>query len=121
MMIKAAIRYIFEKLGITYKSALITEIRNEHPAPEEICDGHLYLVKGGKMDKWACFRCPGGCGEIIKLSLSTSRKPRWAVSSDWLQRPTVTPSVRQLNQCQCHFWIKQGQIDWCLDSGKKKN
>lgn len=42
-----------------------------------------------------------------------------SVHLDWLRRPSVTPSVRQLNDCGCHFWIKSGRIQWCSDSGPR--
>ncbi|MGB4950377.1 MAG: DUF6527 family protein [Rhizobiaceae bacterium] len=71
------------------------------------------------VDKWACFRCPCGCGETIKLSLSKNRRPRWTAISDWLKRPAISPSVRQTNECRCHFWIRQGRIDWCKDSPRR--
>ncbi|WJY23323.1 DUF6527 family protein [Fontisubflavum oceani] len=50
------------------------------------------------------------------MSLSKNRRPRWTAMSDWLRRPTISPSVRQTNECRCHFWIHQGRIDWCNDS-----
>jgi hypothetical protein len=89
-----------------------------HPTPEEIEGGEISLVATPKIQKWACFKCPGGCGEIISLSLSKKRRPRWKVSLDWLDRPTVHPSVRQKNQCRCHFWIKKGVVKWCRDTGQ---
>ncbi|MDV4146480.1 DUF6527 family protein [Shimia sp. FJ5] len=75
----------------------------------------MIIVRDG-VDKWACFHCPSGCGETIKLSLSKNRMPRWTAMSDWLRRPTISPSVRQTNECRCHFWIRCGRIDWCRDS-----
>ncbi|WP_206431681.1 DUF6527 family protein, partial [Sphingomonas koreensis] len=35
---------------------------------------------------------------------------------DWLCRPSITPSINQLNACGCHFWIKDGAVEWCRDS-----
>lgn len=89
-----------------------------HPTPEEIDEGEISLVATPKIQKWACFKCPGGCGETISLSLSKKRRPRWKVSLDWLGRPSIHPSVRQQNQCRCHFWIKFGMVNWCKDSGR---
>ncbi|GAA6182652.1 hypothetical protein NBRC116594_40900 [Shimia sp. NS0008-38b] len=73
----------------------------------------LTLVENGDIKKWACLRCPGGCGEVIILSLNPNQRPRWRVSEDFWLRPTVHPSVHQKNECGCHFWIKKGQISWC--------
>jgi hypothetical protein len=96
----------------------LSYIVSEHPTPDEIKDGMMLVVKDGTLEKWACFRCPCGCGQRIQLSLSQTRRPRWAVLTDWLSRPTVHPSVRQLSGCKSHFWIKRGKIEWCNDTGR---
>ena len=75
--------------------------------------GTMVLVESGKIQKWVCMSCPGGCGQKISLSLNPERRPRWTVSTDFWQRPTVHPSVHQKNSCGCHFWIKKGQVRWC--------
>jgi hypothetical protein len=72
----------------------------------------MLVVQDGVLQKWACLRCPGGCGERIQLSLNEKRRPRWSVTIDALGRPSVSPSVNVLNDCRCHFWIKRGGIDW---------
>lgn len=89
-----------------------------HPAPDQLPERRLVLVRDGARHKWACLRCPGGCGEKIQLNLSPHRRPRWRVRLDWLGRPSVSPSVRQLNHCRCHFWITRGALRWCADDGR---
>jgi Family of unknown function (DUF6527) len=86
-----------------------------HPAPEEIKPGMMIVVADRHLQKWACFQCPGGCGEVIKLSLNPKQRPCWQVQADDWGRPTVSPSVRQLNACGCHFWIREGNVEWCDD------
>lgn len=78
------------------------------------------VVRDGPIDKWICLRCPCGCGEKIMLNLSAKKSPRWRVTTDWLRRPTVEPSVLQVSGCRSHFWIKGGRVDWCPDSGHSK-
>ena len=112
------IRALLLKCGFISKPDFIVNVMNSHPSPEKIDFGHLYLVKGGNVDKWACFRCPDGCNKIVKLSLSQKRRPRWSVSLDLLKRPTVYPSVRELEDCCAHYWIKKGKVCWCSDSGQ---
>lgn len=73
----------------------------------------LLLVDDNGIEKWACFSCPGGCGQAINLSLNPDRRPRWRIHSDSWLRPTVTPSIHQKNACACHFWVKKGRIVWC--------
>jgi len=96
----------------------LSRIVREHPNPDKIVNGMILIVKDGQIEKWACFHCPCGCGQRIQLSLTQSRRPRWVVLTDWLSRPTVNPSIRQLSGCKSHFWIKRGQIEWCKDTGK---
>ena len=104
-------------LRLVDQPELVGRILDRHPAPEELRAGELIVVQSGDHQKWACLRCPGGCGDKIQLNLSPYRRPRWLVLLDWLHRPTVTPSVRQLNDCRCHFGIESGKIRWCSDSG----
>ncbi|AGF53761.1 sll6052 (plasmid) [Synechocystis sp. PCC 6803] len=113
-------RWFLVKLGFLKKSELTSRMVNFHPAPEEIMSGEVVIVGDRNHKKWACFRCPSGCGELILLSLNKNQHPSWRVDCDWLNRPTLHPSVRQLNHCQCHFWIKRGVTQWCADSRHNK-
>lgn len=83
------------------------------PNPTTVLPESLTVVESGKIKKWACLKCPGGCGEVISLSLNPNQRPRWSVAEDFWSRPTVHPSVHQKNDCGCHFWIKKGQVTWC--------
>lgn len=92
---------------------LLSRSVERHPADDEIAPGELLVVETEGIRKWACLKCPGGCGMKIALSLNPNRRPRWEVARDWFGRPSITPSVHQLNACGCHFWIRQGRVDWC--------
>jgi hypothetical protein len=92
---------------------LLAEITPAFPAGVEIPQGKFLVVRDGPIEKWGCLSCPGGCGKTISLSLNSNRRPRWNVIRDFWRRPTVQPSVHQLNDCGCHFWIRQGRVDWC--------
>ncbi|WP_152498351.1 DUF6527 family protein [Roseovarius sp. THAF8] len=83
------------------------------PNPTTVVPESLTVVESGNVKKWACLKCPGGCGEVISLSLNPNQRPRWSVAEDIWSRPTVHPSVHQKNKCGCHFWIKKGQVNWC--------
>lgn len=113
-------RWIAERCRLVGRSDLVGRVSARHPTPEELQARSLIVVRDGALDKWACFRCPGECGEKIQLSLSRARRPRWSVRLDWLLRPTIEPSVRQLNACRCHFWVEHGQVQWCADSGHRQ-
>jgi hypothetical protein len=92
---------------------LLARRTDAYPAPDSLADGELVVVVDGGMHKWACMRCPGGCGTVIPLSLTVRRRPRWSVTLDWLRRPTIDPSIHQTNECACHFWITGGRVRWC--------
>lgn len=100
------------KLGILRVDYLVGRQPVFPDLPSE--DTHrIILVEDEGVQKWACLACPGGCGTRISLSLNPNRRPRWTILSDWLERPTVSPSVHQKNACGCHFWIKRGKVEWC--------
>jgi hypothetical protein len=92
-----------------------------HPASKSVKSGVVVIVGEHGLQKWACFQCPGGCGEVIKLSLNSKKRPCWTAEVDGLERVTVNPSVRQLNTCGCHFWIREGNVNWCGDSPITQN
>lgn len=97
------------------KFDLLSKRVASYPESTGIQDGTFVVVEDGGIRKWGCMRCPGGCGKDIALSLNPSRRPRWSVTYDWWMRPSVEPSVHQLNDCGCHFWIRNGIVDWCRD------
>jgi hypothetical protein len=112
------IRFILIKCGLIEKPMFVARVQRDHPSPNELRPGCMTVVRDGKVDKWICFRCPGGCGEKIMLNMSAKRSPRWRVLVDWIRRPTVEPSVLQANECRCHFWVRNGKVEWCPDSGR---
>lgn len=103
-----ALRY----LGLLSFDLLITSL-GRHPGKAVVPPGELWLVEDGGIKKWACLSCPGGCGVQISLSLNPARRPCWFLESDFWGRPTVSPSIHQRRLCNCHFWIKNGTVEWC--------
>jgi Family of unknown function (DUF6527) len=106
-------------LRIIPKPDLLARLVSDHPDPETMKAGMVYIVGGNGYWKWAYLRCPSKHDEIIQLSLMQERRPRWQITADRLGRPTVHPSIRQLEGSYAHFWIKNGRIEWCRDSGRK--
>ncbi len=94
----------------------VIRFHDRQPNPEEVPKGLLVVVIGSESFKWACMRCPGSCGHRLQLSLSNARRPKWRVATDWLNRPSLDPSVRVSAACCGHFWLKKGTIEWCSDS-----
>lgn len=105
-------------LRIINQPDLLALIVSDHPSPVSIKPGYIYIVGGQGYRKWAYFRCPAATDEIIQLSLMPNHRPKWEIAIDLLNRPTVNPSVRQLEGSYAHFWIKMGCIEWCEDTGR---
>jgi len=115
--IKAFCRAVLIWLRVIPKPEFLVRIVSDHPSPETLEAGWIYVVGGPGYQKWAYFRCPADKNEIIQLCLMPNHRPRWKIAIDILERPTIYPSVRQLDGSYAHFWIKQGRIEWCADSG----
>jgi Family of unknown function (DUF6527) len=106
-------------IGVVPSPDLVVRLVADHPAPASVKLGCIYAVGVQGHQKWVYFRCPADQHEIIQLSLMSNRRPNWELRLDWLGRPTLHPSVRQLDGSLAHFWVKNGRIEWCSDSGKR--
>jgi len=103
-----------QDVRITFSSI---ECVDRSPRNEEVRLGHLYCVVNSDKRKWALFKCPCGCGSVITLSLQAVHSPRWQLTESVCGRPTLYPSVWRDKGCLSHFWLKDGRILWCYDSG----
>ena len=106
-------------LGTWQRPEYRVKLVGDHPAAQDIEPGVMYVVGGKGYQKWAYFKCPSGDGEITQLCLQQNRRPHWNVTSDFFGRPTVHPSVRQMEGSYAHYWIKRGNVEWCADTGRK--
>jgi len=118
---KKLLRESAVSLGIIRRPDLVGVLVGDHPRPDAMEAGKVYIVGGPGYQKWAVFRCPRHEDEIIQLSLMQNRRPHWSITLDFLDRPTIHPSVRQLDGAFAHFWVKTGDIDWCADTGRSPN
>lgn len=116
--LKALIRNIAVGIGVVQQPALVAQFLTDHPVPDAVQTGVVYIIQGSGYPKWAIFRCPKHEDEIIQLCLMENRRPRWTVKTDLFGRPTIHPSVRQLEGSFAHFWVKAGYVEWCPDSGR---
>lgn len=114
---QAFLLWLLVALRLVRRPDLTTILVADHPEPDAMQPGVIYIVGGTGYRKWAYFRCPADDEEIIQLSLMRERRPRWTITADWLGRPTINPSVRQLDGSYAHFWVRNGHVDWCPDSG----
>jgi hypothetical protein len=117
-VLKVWLLWLLAALGFVVKPRFLARTSETNPAKTELSESDFVVVRSGDFLKWACFRCPCGCGEKISLSLAANRRPSWRVSTDWFGRPTVAPSVWQRAGCYSHFWIRNGRVDWCPGTGE---
>lgn len=116
--LKKALRQGATSLGLITKPQFVARVVHEHPPEDAIEAGVVYVVGGPGYQKWAVFRCPGNEYEIIQLALMKKYRPRWKVVIDFLERPTIYPSILQLKGSFAHFWVRNGRVEWCADTGK---
>lgn len=73
----------------------------------------LYLA-GSDQNLWAAaMLCPCGCGDRIELNLLKSAKPCWTAKVHDDGTGSLSPSVWRQKGCGSHFFLRNGQIDWC--------
>lgn len=122
MTMKKALKRLLRAFLITFKlqrrAAFELRWSKEHPKAATVKTGDLIIVGvEGEYQKWAYFKCPCGCGNQLRLSLSAKDNPCWRVDVTEEGVASIHPSVRQINGCFSHFWLKEGEIDWCHDTG----
>ncbi|WP_084567619.1 DUF6527 family protein [Mesorhizobium sp. M0496] len=79
-------------------------------APATLAPRVLYHEVRDGYPKWAHLTCPH-CGEHIQLQTAQARQ-RWTLSVDWLNRPTVSPSIWETQGCGAHFFVRRGKLVW---------
>lgn len=84
------------------------------PVPGQVAEGRLFIVGNNGFNKWIFLKCPCGCCDLLTLSLMKSHNPNWKLHFDWLNRPTLYPSIRKIDGCKSHFWIIKGKLRWAL-------
>lgn len=88
------------------------------PSNADVKERTLYCVHSQNLPRWALFRCPCNCGHVITLSLQAAHNPRWRVSKGRQGHPTLNPSIWRNTGCLSHFWVDDGRIIWCKDTGQ---
>jgi hypothetical protein len=100
----AARRRIFKR------PAFLCREVEEAPLDEELASGLIYSEVRSGHAKWAHLRCPR-CGDHIQLQTAVGSD--WTISRDWLNRPTIHPSIWETDSCGVHFFVRRGQLIWC--------
>lgn len=89
------------------------------PKNVDVEKGKIYFVISLEKPKWTLFQCPCGCNAVITLSLQQIHTPHWSLTKTPSDLPNLYPSVWRDIDCYSHFWLKDGRIFWCPDSGIK--
>ena len=66
-------------------------------------------------------RCPCGCGGLFSLPIGEGVKPAQSPSWHWdgqRERPTLSPSIKDLGGCRWHGYLQAGVWKPCEDSGR---
>jgi hypothetical protein len=70
------------------------------------------IYKLGEPGKWAVLECPCGKGHTLELNLAHLDRPRWSLTVGIGRRPSLSPSVDFKGNPRCHFWLRDGRIQW---------
>jgi hypothetical protein len=90
-----------------YRAVLVDEF------PESLRPLTVYIA-GETGHQWgAALICPCGCGDRIELNLLPQVRPSWTVELQRDRIVTLMPSVWRRKGCKSHFFIRQGNVDWC--------
>lgn len=103
----------FYRLKLVSRPAFLAQVVSEQPFEHEMEAGIIYEEVRGGHRKWLHLRCPK-CGEAIQLEAAGQRSI-WTMSSDWLWRPTIAPSIWETESCGAHFFVRKGRIVPCVD------
>lgn len=113
MFFRKLLRIALVALRMVPKPRFVTRVTDRQPGAKQLESGEVVAVRGARGPKWACLLCPCGSGEVVRLALDRDTRPFWNLKVDRLGRPTLSPSIWQLDGCRCHFWIRRGEITWC--------
>jgi hypothetical protein len=72
------------------------------------------IVLSDGSEAWSvAMNCPCGCGQQLELPVLSDVTPRWTLTTDERNRPTLHPSVAMRDGCKSHFWVRRGRVFWC--------
>jgi hypothetical protein len=97
--------------------ALRVRFVESHPGADSVRNDELVIVGSRRFVKWALFRCPCSCRELISLPLMKPQYPRWRLRVERDGAVTLSPSIWRTTSCYSHFWVDHSQISWCFDTG----
>ncbi|WP_423128484.1 DUF6527 family protein [Gaoshiqia sp. Z1-71] len=92
-------------------------IMDKTPNEDSLNEKDFVEVVYRNQSYWAIFNCPCACKNVITLPLQKNHNPHWKLEHSIEGKPTLYPSVWQNKGCLSHFWIANGKIEWCSNTG----
>ena len=88
--------------------------RTVEDLPGHLRPGVIYVVAEGRVETQASMACPRRrCGDTLNMNLLPDDHPQSKLKVGDDGRPSLSPSVWRKHDCGCHFWLRDGRIDWC--------
>ncbi len=82
--------------------------------PNRLNRQKLYIVGEPSCALYAAMACPRHCcATVLTMNLLPDDHPQWRLSLDRRGVPTLAPSVWRQVDCGCHFFLRDGRLEWC--------
>lgn len=107
--------FLTSKKDESYFNSII--IMDKTPNEDSLNEKDFVEVIYRNQSYWAIFNCPCGCKNVISLPLQKNHNPHWRLEHSFEGKPTLYPSVWQNKGCMSHFWVVNGKIEWCGNTG----
>lgn len=100
-------------LGERLRPARKLQIHADDSLPPVMPRRDVVVAREGDENWAAGLSCPCGCGDVLELMLIPEARPRWRLTVDPKNRPSLYPSVWRDGRCGAHFWLRDGRVRWC--------
>lgn len=87
----------------------VIEAAGRDQLPARMHPRRVYVL--GSPAKWAILECPCGRGHQIQLNLAHPGRAQWTLMND-AKGPTLRPSIDVRDARRCHFWLRNGTVEW---------
>lgn len=82
--------------------------------PDHLDQNKLYIVGEPTCAHYAAMSCPRHrCSTILTMNLLPDDKPLWQLALNKKGLPSLNPSVWRRVDCGCHFFLRNGRLEWC--------
>lgn len=81
--------------------------------PDRLHPNCVYVAGEGNYLWYVAMLCPCGCSATLHMSLMPEGRPMWYLKEHNDRTITLHPSVWRKKECQSHFFLRRGLIEWC--------